>query len=174
MIPSIGEVNQNFSLKTIIANPEYVEISGPKTVIEQIETIESEPLDLRNLKENKEFVLKLRSPDPAVNLSDQEILANPSLISVSEDFNFEKIEVEVRSNLAKNFLIEPRQVKVNVRGPKGEKIILEENPPVAFVKMNRKTEKLKKLEVQVDLPANFSLLLVEPEVVDIKEVKNEK
>jgi hypothetical protein len=107
------EFEQQYGLSgKIILNPSQVKISGPRQDINGIEKWETELVEYRNLKSNKEGTVKLKQPSLSGFNVEPEVVKYTIPV---EEFTEQEIEVEIKMlNVPKktNLVLYPKKVKI--------------------------------------------------------------
>lgn len=88
-IATIGQLPNQFKMKSIESDKKTVEILGPKEILDTINEVNTTPLDLSSITENKDVSLGIIVPDGVkVAQGDEYVTAKLSLIKlITKDFN---------------------------------------------------------------------------------------
>lgn len=89
-VKTIGELSDNVSLKTIVVQPNKIRISGKEDLISNINSIDTQELDLNQINETKNIKLKLIIP------SGSYIIDNDGYVNVKVEVDYKTIEKDVR------------------------------------------------------------------------------
>ena len=86
-VETINQLPSEIRLKSIESNKQYVEILGPKEILDTIDELKTEPIDLSTINDNKTVNLKINIPD-GVNISyGNEVIVNINVIKkITKDF----------------------------------------------------------------------------------------
>lgn len=86
-VETINQLPSEIRLKSIESNKQYVEILGPKEILDTIDELKTEPIDLSAINDNKTVNLKINIPD-GVNISyGNEVIVNINVIKkITKDF----------------------------------------------------------------------------------------
>lgn len=111
-VETINQLPSEVKLSSIESNKEYVEILGPKEILDTIDQLETEPLDLSNISTNTTVNLKIKIPG-GVTISDgEEISVNINVINmVTKVFN---IKYTI-SGENENIKVTPSSETINVK-----------------------------------------------------------
>jgi len=107
------EFEQQYGLAgKIILKPNQVKISGPRKDVEAIEKWETEPVEYKKLKKDKEGTVKIKKPSSSVfTIQPDEIQYKIPV----EEFTEQEIEVEIKAiNVSRktNLVLFPKKVKI--------------------------------------------------------------
>lgn len=148
-----GELPENLELESIVSQPSYVNILYKNKSIEEIKKIQTEKIDLRNIKENTELTVKLVAPEGI------EIV----------DVNSVKVKIRVKPKELEDEIVEGKTTinisDINIIG-------LRENLVVDFNSMERKSvdvflrgtkEAVESAKNSIRLEGDFSVVTVKGE-----------
>lgn len=87
-IETINQLPDEIKLKSIESSKQYVEILGPKEILDTIDELKTEPIDLSSINDNKNFSLIIYVPE-GVTISDgKEVNVTVNVIKkITKDFN---------------------------------------------------------------------------------------
>lgn len=173
VVPRVGEINSNYTIKSIKAQPGLIKLEGPKTELDGVKTVQTSPLDLRGLKESETRQLGLNLPGKFTKASESEVQVAIDLVSHFKTETINNLPVEIRSTLGKSFKTEPATVSVEVSGPEElvKHLKAAQLAPYVRVKNTRRANMLYR--VSVDLPQDLSLIRVKPERVRLVDAEKE-
>lgn len=111
-VETINQLPSEVKLSSIESNKEYVEILGPKEILDTIDQLETEPLDLSNISTDTTVNLKIKIPG-GVTISDgEEISVNINVIKmITKVFN---IKYTI-SGENENIKVTPSSETINVK-----------------------------------------------------------
>lgn len=111
-VETINQLPGEVKLSSIESNKEYVEILGPKEILDTIDELETEPLDLSTIIDNTTVNLKIRIPG-GVTISDgEEVSVNIKVIKkITKVFN---IKYTI-SGENENIKVTPSSETINVK-----------------------------------------------------------
>lgn len=111
-VETINQLPSEVKLSSIESNKEYVEILGPKEILDTIDELETEPLDLSNISEDTTINLRIRIPDGIIISDGEEISVNINVIKkITKDFN---IKYTI-SGENENIKVTPSSETINVK-----------------------------------------------------------
>ena len=167
-VPKIGSINNNYKLESLTINPPSVEVQGAETELSEVVTVETEPLDLRNVKGDTTIKKELQVPgiytkviDPENGLVDIDLKVS----SIEFEKSFENVPIEVRAQGEKRFSVFPNRVTVEVTGTKSALKGLKKRDVVPYVRIRKDNTVGSSIQIQVDLPDGVSLVMIEPSTV---------
>jgi YbbR domain-containing protein len=180
VVPKIGKVSENLRLTGLDVSPPKVSINGPKTEVDTIRVVESDPIDLRTIEQSVVIQQRLRPPGSFSQLSTEAVQVGVEITPVTADRSFSRIAVEVRSKSSRKFALSPSMVTVSLKGPKSKIGELNQNDVVPYVQIpgeddNPKSpsgliSKAAAIPVKVSLPENIELIEIDPPIVQVREL----
>ena len=142
--------------------PREVEVAGPASVVDQLETVQTVPIDLRGLSRSVERSVALEwvgdyvtfDPDPGT------VRARIEEVVVTREFRGVRVQVAGPPGVH----LEPPTITLSVRGP--ERLLHNFTLPAgaAYVDASHLPAGTHQVEVVVDLPAPFEVVTRRPEV----------
>lgn len=166
--PTIGTIDPNLKMGSILLSPAQVEIKGAATEIRTIDSVKSEPLDLRTVTENSKKELKLRIPGQFSTTSADTVVADIQVISLTVERRFPDLAVEVRSRNGNNYQLDPERITLEVSGPKTTIEAIDPEKLIPFVRLEEDDSVSEtQLGVSIDLPENVEIVQIVPEKVKL-------
>lgn len=158
-----GEVPAGLRLKELTLIPEKVEVSGPRSRIDSLQSLFTAPLELSQLQPGTQQVdLSLIQPGGLVQLKSPEIRVRTVVEPVVVERELRKVKLEVRG-AAQKLRARPDSVTVVVRGPETELGTLQLSAGAAFVDASELDGQAPyRLRPQVTLPEGIELVRTEP------------
>ncbi|RMG44264.1 MAG: hypothetical protein D6719_02190 [Candidatus Dadabacteria bacterium] len=169
---TIGRVPRGFRLEQLKVNPYQVEVIGPRTEVEAIKSVETYPVDLRDIRETKTLNVDLRIPGRYTVLRTSSVTLEVQVTSIQAERKFKNMPIELRMPGKLPFTVEPSTVSVEVSGPKNVIQKLKRNQVIPYVRIKKDVRPGEIVNVSVDLPKELSLVIVDPLKVQIKEVSS--
>lgn len=168
----VGKLNQDFKLEKVEVSTKYVEISGPRSLIDLINQVESTPTDLSSITKDTEKEITLKVPAEPIRVLQRSpiylnIQVKPNLISRT----FQELPV----SSPKGAKIRPEKLSVTVEGvpskitnldPAEIKLTLEISPDLKG--------SIVQLRPRVSLPPDINLVKVQPETLSVEYIPGEK
>jgi YbbR domain-containing protein len=176
MVPHIGQLTKGLQIESIRTQPDSVVLFGPAGEIQSVTSVETAPLDMRELKESTTRSLSVRVPGTLTEARTQAVDVHVEIGFVRRDATFRNLAVSVRGADAEQYDVQPKVILVELSGP--EKLIASIEParlspfvtiPEATPEQGSSTPVLvqRELKVALELPAQVVLKRVEPEMVTI-------
>ncbi len=172
VVPRIGQVNQNVKLTSLEIEPRSIKVEGASGELKGLKTIETTPLDLRDISESTEVLLGLRMPGSFTSSTIETVRVLVNVVSLQVERTFEELPIEIRSASGENYLAQPSLISVEVSGPKKLVSKLTQKNIIPYVRINSALEKAARLPVTVELPKGIDLVMTQPEIVLIEPVAN--
>ena len=170
----MGEAPAGLRLKELSLVPEKVEVSGPKSRVDSLQSLFTAPLDLSRLQPGTQQVdLSLTQPGGLVQLKTSGIRVRTVVEPVVVERDLRKVKIEIRG-AARPLRARPDTVTVVVRGPEAELSALELSPGAAFVDASQlEGQAPYRVKPQVSLPEGMELLRTEPAEVVLEPAGDE-
>ena len=166
-VPRIGSIPDSLKLEEIRINPNQAEIKGPLTEIKGITSIETYPLDLRDVQNDTTRELDIRAPGTFSETDVKRIEVSIRVSSVQLESSFKKLAIELRSAGGEGYRVQPAFADVTVSAAKDLIKTLKAEDIIPYVRMNASSQPPAKLKVAVDLPRGITSILIEPEEVQL-------
>lgn len=175
-VPRIGQLSRQMTLERLEIEPKTVIATGPKSEISNIRAVETEPIDLRELKGSMKVALALRVPGTQTTLSMSTVTASIEIAAVPQERTFEARPVELRGSLDLSGLkLEPQGVTVVVRGAPDTVSAVDPGAIIPYVRLRAAPEKdTETMDVSVELPSGLTLVKVEPKRVQLRRESGTK
>lgn len=172
-IKTVGQMQDNFTLRSIVSSPDKVDISGNHDVISSIEGLNTEALDLSRISGNGSVDVKLIVPDGVDLINSNGYVTLKMEVSKSKNSNkileksfSPKIGIE---NLNNNYTAElvNSVSSIVVSGNDSALNNLDENDIRCFVDLSSMSEGEKNVPLNVILPEGVTLISKNPQNVRI-------
>ncbi len=169
-----GKINPDFKIDKVELNTKYLEIAGPKSLIELINQVETNPIDLSSIIKDTEKEITLKPLTDPVRILQKNpiyitIFVKPNLISkILED-------VPVVPKGAKGIKIEPEKISVTVEGVTSKVANL--SPGDIKVTLDIPAEQrgsTLQLKPRVALPADLNLVKIHPETIAVDSIVTDR
>lgn len=172
-VPRIGTLDEEQKLEEIKLTPTHVFVTGPESEVGELQSVQSEPLDLREIKDQMTKELVLRVPGKLTEVVPNTVKAYITVSNSIFTKELSNLPVEIRSAPGKMFSVEPKQVKVIVSGTKRKIEALNLAQIIPYVRPTT-NDQGKELAVGVDAPADITIVSIVPMKVSISEVRKGK
>lgn len=106
---------EKFQIDKINVEPQKVSITGPRSVIQKLDYIESPIIDGKKLNEEKSFVVALKSQDPRVMLKNELVNVSYELKSKTKEFTFSDLPI-IFQTVSLISQVDPKVVSVVLKG----------------------------------------------------------
>jgi YbbR domain-containing protein len=151
--------------------PAEVAVTGPRTRIEALRSIEAAPVDRASLTPGvNERTLDVLNPGGLLQIPRTAVAAQ---IVVERDLRervFEDVPIELKGERPR-WRLEPERLRLVVRGPASEMAQLELAPGAVYVDPTDWTgEEPREVRPEVTLPPGFEVVTLEPETVGLSPV----
>jgi len=116
-VPQLGSLPKSLVLVDIKLDPKAVRVKGPRSELKQLRSVETEPLDLRDIKESQSVTLALRKPGALSTLSIEAVSGKVEVERRPVERQFVSRQVELRTALDKRWIkLNPGEVTVVLAG----------------------------------------------------------
>jgi YbbR domain-containing protein len=116
-VPRIGAIAEGLSIQSLTISPEKVHLSGPATELDSVASVETYPLDLRDVDHSITRPLNIKPPGPFSEVTPHETTVALQVGAVEGEQRFEKVPIEVRAMPGQNYAVEPAAVDIVLSGP---------------------------------------------------------
>src|SRR5690554_3788188 len=171
MVPIIlqttGQPQSSYVVEGIDVNPARVAIRGPRSRLDRINSVQTEPVDVSNRNESFERNVQLRVDDGLVRVDyDSRISVEVRIGSELDTRTLEDVPI-TGVNTSLQVDISPSTTSVTVRGPKGVVDALDPDVVRAEIDLNEEDRRpagtfSKTVEIQ-NLPPSVELIRVYPD-----------
>ena len=169
VVPRIGSVSEEYQLVRFQVEPAEVEITGPETEVKGIKNVESEPVDLRDVKQDMAREAALRTPWQHTQvLKRSAVTVDIKVAQITAERKFVGLRIDVRSRESRAYELSPETASVEVSGPRAGILKLESPSVVPYVRVEHLASGVAMLSVSVELPDGIALVAVDPERVSVR------
>ena len=164
-----GEVPSGLRLKELALIPEKVDVTGPRSRVDALQSLFTAPLDLSRLQVGTHQVdVSLTQPGGLVQLGTSEIRVRTVVEPVVVERDFRKVKLAIRG-AASPLRARPDSVSVVIRGPEAELSALELSAGAVFVDASvLEGQGPFEARPEVALPEGMSLVRIEPAAVTLE------
>jgi YbbR domain-containing protein len=147
--------------------PETVQVSGPVSDVEDVEAVNTEPLDLRTATPGTiERELALDVPSEYLSFSAGRVAVQVRVEEVRVTREFKRVAIQVR-NVSLRYRVRPDYVRITVRGPRPLVDNLELGADAVSIDAEGKSAGEHTMKPAVELPAGVQIVSVEPARVQL-------
>lgn len=173
VVPRLGSIAEDFKLIEFSVTPAKLKISGPRSELDKITSLESEPVDLTEVKGPLEQKVGVRIPSSFISVSSDHVQVKIEVVFVQKEKRFKNLPIELRDISGTSFSIFPERTTVEVSA--GIKLIenLKAEDIIPYVRLAPELNDGDHIKLQVELPKGVSLVMVEPEDVLLRRSKED-
>lgn len=169
-IPIIGKLNSDYKLVKITPDPENINITGSQTEIRSIKSIQTLPLDLRDIKESTSKILKLRNLGKFSKTNVDVIKADVEVEVIKIEKTFKDIPIKVVGSDINSLNLSPKKVDIEISGPKSKVLEIKKEELLPYVNFDTgKPEGTYK--VNLELSEGLELIIIIPDKINISNIK---
>jgi YbbR domain-containing protein len=168
-VPRLGQLAKQFTLEGIEVSPKMLVITGPHSEVRQVRSVETEPVDLREIGKSSTVELRVRIPGSQTIGSTDRVTAHIEVAAVPAERVLKGRPVELRSSPDLLGLhLFPTDVVVTIAGTPQAIEALDPTTVLPFVRLRGGSEvSARQVKVDVELPAGIRLVRVEPPEVTV-------
>lgn len=175
-VKTTGEVGNSLVLKSIEANPSKIEITGDDSVLKNISSIDTEPIDLSKITTNKDFVAKLKIPDNirVLNGSDTVSIKVTTDKAATEELQQQDVQSKIQVKGLKevfNATLEVDTLTVTLKGKSEVLKSIKEEDIVSEIDLTNLEEGDHEVSPKVTVKEGASLVKFTPEKIKVKITK---
>lgn len=175
-VKTTGEVGNSLVLKSIEANPSKIEITGDDSVLKNISSIDTEPIDLSKITTNKDFVAKLKIPDNirVLNGSDTVSIKVTTDKAATEELQQQDVQSKIQVKGLKegfNATLEVDTLTVTLKGKSEVLKSIKEEDIVSEIDLTNLEEGDHEVSPKVTAKEGASLVKFTPEKIKVKITK---
>ncbi|MBQ9565460.1 MAG: hypothetical protein IJU98_07740 [Synergistaceae bacterium] len=113
-----GTLNGDYEIRSVVTDPSEVQVEGVSERLAQVESVETEMIDISNLTADQTLVVPLRSPDiTGVALSNvSSVRVFLQLGEVKAGKRLVNVPVEIRGSKGERWMCDPASVTVTIEG----------------------------------------------------------
>ncbi|MBN2704406.1 MAG: hypothetical protein JXR23_09375 [Pontiellaceae bacterium] len=167
-----SQLPEGIEIKSVVCKPATIQIKGAEQQLLKMESIRTEPIDLRNRQDDfKENVRVTLPPGGRLGSDSDRVTVEFQLKPYTHEKEFELIPVRIMRGLGdqRKITISPETIAVRVRGQQTKvEQLLPENI-IAYADCSKlETSRTYTLEVNVDLPSGISWVKGTNSVVEVQ------
>lgn len=167
----VGEVAHGYAISSIEMTPSFIEISGPKSILDKVEYIDTTKINVSNAKNTFSTECNFLPVSKKYKIENNDnVKATVIITELEDERQFEKLSVKI-TNLDEKLEIVSNVPKINV-SLKGFMADLEAfEPGENFIQLDCssiKSEGIYSLPVKVNNPKNFQLISKSFDKVNLK------
>lgn len=155
-----------FDLKKVKISPEFIDVSGARSVIKKLKKITTTLVEMKSLAEKEKVELELNLPNPNIKTNVQKVTVNYTLDSKLAEFTFTKIPIIFHTrDMIQQAL--PNVANVALKGNKDLINNLDTAKIEVIAKVPAGNSKQKEVPLIVNLPQGIELLNLEPKSITV-------
>lgn len=145
-----GVIERN-KIEEVKLKPSKIEISGPRSVIRNITSVETQVIDSTKLNDDRSFIQAVKIDDPRVKAKTDFVNVSYSLIAQTKEFTFSDLPI-IFQTVKLISKVEPKVVSVVLKGDSNvmEKLTKEKIKIIADVPSGKQGSVEVQLKAQID------------------------
>ena len=169
-VPSIGEISKSLELKSLTTEPKVIKVSGPQTLLIDLTSLETTPIDLREVKEKSTQEVIVLVPNEFTKLETEKVLVTIDVATKRAERQFEKLPIEIRAKTG-SYSAKPNQATIDVAGPLELIDGLRESDLIPFVRIEKDFAGTQEFELQVEKTEGVSIISSKPTSLKVTRKK---
>jgi YbbR domain-containing protein len=168
-VPLIGQMRSDLQLQNVIPSPNSIVLTGPESELKDLTSIQTIPIDLRDVKDDFSEEVSLRMPGKLIESTVASVKVKGVIAPMTSRKTFEDVPIEVRQSGESVVLLSPRIVSITVVSTQARIQEVRESEILPFVKIPKTIdEKSVQVPVQVELPSGYKLGSITPEKILVR------
>jgi YbbR domain-containing protein len=170
MVEVIPVFSQNildvYNIKKIKTFPSKIKISGAKSIIKRIKSIETKMIEDIKSKDGESFLVEVPNPDSRIVMNEAAVEISYTLQSKNIEFTYTEVPIIFQSvKLIKN--VSPKSVSVKVYGEESKikKLNMDSIQIIGYVPKD--AAKKVEIELTTELPSGIKVLEITPKKVTV-------
>jgi YbbR domain-containing protein len=161
-----GDPRDGYTVQSIKASPEKVQVSGPASLIDRLTALETEPFDLTDLAASTQKTVGLVRADQ-LSVKPETVLVNINVAVAMATREFKRLPVDVR-NVDQPFQVRPPRVNLTLKGPQRivQGLTLDED--AVYVDGGGYEPGEHMVQAEIALPAGVEVVKRDPPVVRLE------
>lgn len=162
----VGEPRDGYTVQSLKASPDKVQVSGPASLIDRLTALETEPFDLTDLAAPAQKTVGFVRADQ-LSVKPETVVVDINVGVVMTTREFKRLPVEVR-NVDQPFQLRPPRVNLTVKGPQRivQSLTLDES--AVYVDGGSYEPGEHMVEAEVTLPAGVEVVKRDPPVIRLE------
>ena len=170
-VPTIGEISKSLELESLTTEPKVVKVSGPQTLLMDLTSLETTPIDLREVKEKSTQDVVVLVPNEFTKLETEKAIVTIDVITKRAERQFPKLPIEIRAKTGGSYLAKPSIATIDVAGPLELIDGLKETDLIPFVRIESDFKGTKEFKLQVETREEVNIISSHPESLKVTRKK---
>ena len=158
---------EQFNIQRLSIKPEKIEISGPRSIVKNVQKVKTEEIDSLSVGQNQKVEIKLISPDKRLFLEQSSIIASMELITKNKQRLFKNIPI-IYQSMGPIKYVSTRSVDITLVGK--EEVLGKLDPEsiqvIALIPKGKKGE--LSIELITELPQGIRLKELTPKSIKVE------
>jgi len=167
IVPRIGNLHKDLEMISMEVSPTTISVRGPSTEVQNLETIETAAVDLRDVTESSTKQLAIRVPGRFLRSDQSFVEVRIEVKTVEQERTFRDVPIRLVNKVDESASLDPERVMIEVSGPRSVIEDLSSTDLQPYVDFSNGVDQAGRLPVQVRLPERVSLIVVEPQTVGV-------
>ncbi|MBN8548043.1 MAG: YbbR-like domain-containing protein [Deltaproteobacteria bacterium] len=167
-VTKLGTLSSGLKVDDVSLSPARVRVRGPESRLRDVDSVQTEPIDLREIESSFTKDFPLRPPAALVEVLPQHITISYKVSRVYSQRKFTALPVEIRSVSSLKYTLSPSNVTLEVSGPLDRVSALKAEDLIPFVRVPAGDDIASgQLDVATELPEGISVVQIDPPKVQV-------
>ena len=164
----VGELPPELHIVHQQVRPSHLQVSGPINLLEELESVRTQPLDLTSLKRSGKKTLWIKSLDPRLSIEgEKKVEYEYEIRPRKANLTLKNVDIRFLTGHSK-FTPEKRKVSLDILSPEGEETSLRQGEVKVVGEIPPGAEGTVEVPLRVELPEGLFLMKVHPEKVKVE------
>lgn len=174
-IDTVGSPGEGIVIIDLVPKPKEILISGPDSILNQVNKIDTEKLDISEILKSQEVIQPLVLPKDIKAVKGEVSVITSVEVEVSGEIGINK-EINIlglSENLNASLSVD--SINIFIKGPKSKLDSLQMNSVLAEINLDGYEEGTYEIEPKVVVPAGLTFVTTNPEIISVTlELKEEE
>lgn len=167
-LTQIGSLTDGLRVSESSVSPAKVRVIAAESDLASIANLETEPLDLREVRGDLETNVALRVPSKVIDIAQRSVRVRVHVSSIQSSKRLSGVPIEVRKIGGDGVTVTPTEINVEITGPRDVVGDLKARDVVAYVRLLGDVAPDTLVKVSFELPRSVTLVAAEPESVRVR------
>lgn len=166
-IDVVGSPGEGIVIKDLTPVPGEILISGPDSILNQVNKIDTEKLDVSEITKSQEVIQQLILPKDIKAINGEGSVITSVEVEVSSELAINKNINIIGLDEVLNASLSIDSININIKGPKSRLDTLEENAVLAEINLAGYGEGTHEIEPKIVVPSGLTFVSKDPDVISV-------
>ncbi len=162
-----GKLSFGYKVGSVKVTPETIKVRGPANEVEGMTSVDTQPFDLQDLKEELTRELRLAVPGKLLTISRDRVKVSVSLEEEWITKEFKSVQIEVR-DFSGRYRVTPSRVYLRLSGPKRVLVPLKVGRDQVYLDLNGLKPGRHTLKLSLSLPPGVKVEKQKPALFKVR------